>query len=85
LYCDKTKVGSSYDSYHPHNTNTAHIKNIKGVIRHLRKQYLPKGITFTKLYTLLGAVFFTNFKKMKDKIVYSVILANSKPCNKTHW
>jgi hypothetical protein len=28
-------------------TNTAHITSIKALIRHLRKQYLPKGITFT--------------------------------------
>jgi hypothetical protein len=46
-YDDETKVWSSSDSYYPHNTNTAHIKSIKGVVRHLRKQYLPKGINFT--------------------------------------
>jgi hypothetical protein len=45
-YCNETKVWSSYDNYYPFNTNTAHISTLKGVIRHLRKQYLPKGITF---------------------------------------
>ena len=46
-YCDKTKVWSSYDNYYPHNTNTAHITSIKALVRHLRKQYLPKGVVFT--------------------------------------
>jgi hypothetical protein len=46
-YCDETNIWSSYENHYPHNTNTAHIKSIKGVVRHLRKQYLPKGITFT--------------------------------------
>ena len=53
-YCDKTKVWSSYDNYYPHNTNTAHIKSIKGVVRHLRKQYLPKGITFDLIGRYVG-------------------------------
>lgn len=45
-YDDEMNIWSDYDSFYPHNTNTAHIKSIKGVVRHLRKQYLPKGITF---------------------------------------
>ena len=45
-YCEESKVWSHCDFYYPHNTNTAQIKSVKGVIRHLRKQYLPKGITF---------------------------------------
>lgn len=45
-YDEKTKTWTSYNSYYPHNTNTASIKTIKGIIRHLRKQYLPKGIVF---------------------------------------
>ena len=53
-YCDKTKIWSSYDNYYPHNTNTAHIKSIKGVVRHLRKQYLPKGITFDLIGRYVG-------------------------------
>jgi hypothetical protein len=46
MYDNQSKIWSSSKSYYPRNTNTAHIKSIKGVIRHLRKQYLPKGITF---------------------------------------
>ena len=46
-YCDETNVWSSYDNYYPHNTNTAHITSIKALVRHLRKQYLPKGVVFT--------------------------------------
>lgn len=53
-YCDETKVWSSYDNYYPHNTNTSHIKSIKGVVRHLRKQYLPKGITFNLIGKYIG-------------------------------
>lgn len=53
-YCDETKVWSSSDSYYPHNTNTSHIKSIKGVVRHLRKQYLPKGITFRLIGKYVG-------------------------------
>ena len=46
-YNSKTKTWTHWDMYYPHDTNTAHIKSLKGIIRHLRKQYLPKGITFT--------------------------------------
>ncbi len=45
-YHEETKVWSSYDSYYPRNTKSAHIRSIKGIVRHLRKQYLPKGIAF---------------------------------------
>lgn len=54
VYCDETKVWSSYDNYYPHNTNTSHIKSFKGVVRHLRKQYLPKGITFRLIGKYVG-------------------------------
>lgn len=53
-YCEESKVWSHGDSYYPHNTNTALIKSIKGVIRHLRKQYLPKGITFRLIGRYVG-------------------------------
>lgn len=46
-YNDETKTWTSYDSHYPHNTNTAHITSIKALVRHLRKQYLPKGVVFT--------------------------------------
>lgn len=53
-YCDETNVWSSYDNYYPHNTNTAHIKSIKGILRHLRKQFLPKGISFNIIGRYVG-------------------------------
>jgi hypothetical protein len=45
-YNEETKLWVSWDMYYPHTTNTAHLPTIKSVIRHLRKQHLPKGITF---------------------------------------
>ena len=45
-YNSETKRWVSFDAYYPHNTNTAHISSTKALIRHLRKQYLPKGIMF---------------------------------------
>jgi hypothetical protein len=53
-YCDETSVWSSYENYYPRNTNTSHIKSIKGVVRHLRKQYLPKGVTFNLIGRYVG-------------------------------
>lgn len=53
-YHDETKTWSSYDNYYPYNTNTATIKTIKGIIRHLRKQYLPKGIVFNISGSYIG-------------------------------
>lgn len=46
-YNDKTGVWSSDEGYYPRNTNTSHMKSLKALVRHLRKQYLPKGITFS--------------------------------------
>ena len=45
-YNDETKRWISYDTPYPHNTNTAHITSTKALIRHLRNQYLPKGVVF---------------------------------------
>lgn len=56
-YCDETKVWSSYENHYPHNTNTSHIKSVKGVVRHLRKQYLPKGITFNLIGRYVGEIY----------------------------
>ena len=53
-YNDETKTWTSQDYYYPHNTNTAHITSIKSLVRHLRKQYLPKGITFTLIGRYVG-------------------------------
>lgn len=43
---DETNKWVHWDMLYPNNTNTAHIKSTKALIRHLRKQYLPSGITF---------------------------------------
>ena len=46
LYNSETKTWVHWNSFYPHNTNTAHIKSTKALIRHLRKQYLPNGVKF---------------------------------------
>lgn len=53
-YCDESKVWTSCHNYYPKNTNTSQIKTIKGVVRHLRKQYLPKGVTFNLIGRYVG-------------------------------
>ena len=45
-YNSETKTWVGWDDFYPHNTNTAHIKSTKALVRHLRKQYLPKGVRF---------------------------------------
>lgn len=45
-YHEKTKTWAHVKSYYPFNTNMAHVKSIKSLVRHLRKQYLQKGIEF---------------------------------------
>ena len=42
----ETKTWVGWDDFYPHNTNTAHLKSTKALVRHLRKQYLPKGVKF---------------------------------------
>jgi hypothetical protein len=42
------------DTPYPHNTNTATVTSIKALVRHLRKQYLPKGITFRLMGRYVG-------------------------------
>jgi hypothetical protein len=54
VYNEETKTWSSTNTYYPHSTNTAHIRSIKGVVRHLRKQYLPKGISFDLIGRYVG-------------------------------
>lgn len=56
-YHDKTKTWTSYNSYYPHNTNTAHITSTKAVVRHLRKQYLPKGVVFKMFGRYIGETY----------------------------
>jgi hypothetical protein len=45
-YNDESKTWTARSIYYPTYTNTAHIKTLKGVVRHLRKQFLPKGLEF---------------------------------------
>ncbi len=45
-YNSETETWVSCDMYYPHNTNTAHMPSVKSLVRHLRKQYLPKGVNF---------------------------------------
>lgn len=45
-YNSKTKRWVSEGLLYPVNTNTSHHKTTKSLIRFLRKQYLPSGITF---------------------------------------
>ena len=56
-YNDKTNVWANDKQYYPTYTNTALIKSIRGVIRHLRKQYLPKGITFILIGRYVGEIY----------------------------
>lgn len=43
-YDDETQTWS--DGYYPMSTNTAHITSIKEIKKHLKRQYLPKGLEF---------------------------------------
>lgn len=61
-YSDKAKIWSHRSDYYPSNTNTAHIKSVKGVIRHLRRQYLPKGITFRLIGRYVGEEYTIHIK-----------------------
>lgn len=46
-YNKDTKIWVSDDmEYYPTNSMTAMIPSMKSIVRHLRKQYLPKGIAF---------------------------------------
>ena len=53
-YNDTTKRWVNCNCYYPTNTNVSGIRSIKGVIRHLRKQYLPKHITFSLIGKYVG-------------------------------
>lgn len=46
-YNRDTKRWVNYEQYYPTDTNIAHVPSLKAIVRHLRKQYLPKGLTFT--------------------------------------
>lgn len=46
-YDTESKTWSNWEHYYPYNTNMVQLKSLKAIVRHLRKQYLPSGITFT--------------------------------------
>ena len=47
FYNTETKTWSNYNNAYPFDTTAASMSSIKAIVRHLRKQYLPKGIVFT--------------------------------------
>lgn len=53
-YNDETRIWTYSNNHYPYNTNTAHITSMKALVRHLRKQYLPKGIKFRIIGTYVG-------------------------------
>jgi hypothetical protein len=55
-YNDETGVWANHYKY-PTYTNVAHAKSIKALVRHLRKQYLPKDITFSLSGNYIGEVY----------------------------
>ena len=58
---EDTKTWANMDNY-PYNSNTAHISSIKAIVRHLRKQYLPSGITFTISGRYIGEEYLVKIK-----------------------
>lgn len=61
-YNSETKTWVGWDDFYPHDTNTAHIKNTKALVRHLRKQYLPKGIEFRLSGKYIGEEYIIKIK-----------------------
>jgi hypothetical protein len=45
-YYDKTKKWISDKMDYPYNTYSSSVTSVKALVRHLRKQYLPKGVVF---------------------------------------
>jgi hypothetical protein len=62
LYNDETNIWVNYDTPYPNNTNTAHLTSVKSVIKHLKKQYLPKGLTFRLLGRYVGENYLVTVK-----------------------
>lgn len=56
-YCDESKFWSNGDFLYPYYTNTSEAKSVKAVVRHLRKQYLPKGAEFVLIGSIEGEVY----------------------------
>lgn len=53
-YNDETRRWVGSDTPYPYNTNTTTVTSVKALVRHLRKQYLPKGITFRLMGRYVG-------------------------------
>lgn len=49
-----TKTWSSEEFFYPHNTNTMYVRSVKSLIRYLRKQNLPYGVSFTLIGRYVG-------------------------------
>lgn len=62
-YNTETKTWVSHGNYYPWNTNTAHVTSVKSLVRHLRKQYLPKGISFTLSGRYIGEEYSVHIKQ----------------------
>lgn len=56
-YDEESKTWSHNSSYYPNDTNVAFLTSIKSLVRHLRKQYLPKGLQFKIYGKLVGEVY----------------------------
>ena len=61
-YNSETNTWISPDSNYPWDTNTAHVTSVKALVRHLRKQYLPKGITFRLSGVYVGEEYSVHIK-----------------------
>jgi len=61
-YNDEKKMWVHEDFYYPHTTNTSHPTSLKSLIRHLRKQYLPKNVTFILSGRYVGEEYIINIK-----------------------
>lgn len=46
MYNTNTKRWIHLDFHYPFNTNAAHFKSIKALVRHLKNQHLPSGLFF---------------------------------------
>lgn len=61
-YCTESKTWLSKEQWHPYDTNTSHPTTVKAMVRQLRKQYLPKGVTFTLSGSLKGERYLVEVK-----------------------
>lgn len=59
-YNENSKRWCLHKDFYPINTDTAHLKSIKAVIKHLRNQYLPSGVEFTLSGKYVGQCYTIN-------------------------